>query len=107
MFLNPYSYIAGGVALLSVLGGLAFQNHQIHHYHVAYNSEVTHSAHLEDQINTMTLAQNTQTTSTQKEVTKVVQGPETVKTVIKQIHDAPEPKNCVTPTLPEDVENQL
>jgi hypothetical protein len=54
-------------------------------------------------IDEMTTKQNTQTSATEKEIIKVVKGPETVKTVIKTIHDAPEPANCATPPLPEEV----
>lgn len=101
--LNPYSYIGGAVIVAAIGGSLYYQSTQIHHFHKLYDNEHTLVIKQQVQIEGMTTKQNNQTGTTEREVIKVVKGPETVKTVIKMIHDAPEPAGCTTPALPEEV----
>jgi hypothetical protein len=47
----------------------------------------------------ITSAKDTQTKTSERTVTQVVQGQERVKTVVRTIHDAPNPPDCKTPGL--------
>jgi hypothetical protein len=102
---NTYSLIGGAVALLLVAGTIGYQNHQIHHYHKAFDNE--HSLFLQEHqlVVAMTTRQNEQYKTSEQNVIKVVQGPEQVKTIVKEIHDTPLPTGCNTPDFPQDVKD--
>jgi hypothetical protein len=104
--LYPYVLIAGGLAIAG-LGGVSFyQDHQIHYYHQAFNKEHDAFTLEHNLVVRMTDNQNRQTKTTEGVVTKVVQGPGTVKTktIIKEIHDTPV-VGCKTPEFPQDVKD--
>jgi len=58
-------------------------------------------------ISEMTNAQNNQTTQTEKVVTKIVKGPETVRTIVKEVQATPIPQACTTPDYPQDVKDSF
>lgn len=47
----------------------------------------------------ITAAKSAQKQTTDKNVAKVIEGQERVRTVVKTIHDAPNPPDCKTPAL--------
>lgn len=98
-----YKYIGGAVLALILIGSLYGLIANRNHWKSVATDRQEQVNILKARINDMTTKQNTQTTTTQKAVERVVLGPERVKTVVKTIHDAPEPANCATPPLPEDV----
>lgn len=102
-FLNPYSYIGGAIILAVIGGGFYYQDRQIHHWHTKYDTVQDENVRLSQKVKDMTTTQNTQTKKSEDNVTKIIQIPSRpeVKTIIKEIHDAPEPADCGTPTLPE------
>lgn len=106
---NPSSVyvrlIAGGVTVLLVIGYILYLRSQVHHYKKLYDEDQITVSLLNEKIKGMTTAQNTQTNKTEDNVVKVVKGPETVKTVVKTIREAPEPADCKTPPLPMEVLN--
>ena len=99
-----YAYLAGGVAVLGVIGGFYALDASKNHYKHLYQTDEAEIIRLEVQLNDMTVKQENQITTSGKNVVTVVQGPDRIKTVIKTIHDAPEPKDCGTPVLPEDIQ---
>lgn len=107
--LNPYTLIAGAVAVASITATIAYQNHEVHTWHLRYNTlniaDQKAIASKDAEIADMVNAQKNQTNITAGNVTKVVTVPGPVQTVVKTIHDAPEPPNCATPTLSEDDTN--
>lgn len=101
--------IAGGVLALSVVGGMVYQNHEIHHYHTMYdNLKVSDGKAIQmrdDTIAQLLNSQKSQTTTTTKNVATVVTVPGPVKTIVKTVHDAPLPANCGTPPIDEEAKN--
>lgn len=97
----------GGLGAIALcLAGMVYQDHQIHHFHLLFNAEHDNFTKEHQLVVGMTNRQNTQTAATEKVVTKVTQGPETVKTVVKEIHDAPVPADChKAPEFPQDVKD--
>jgi hypothetical protein len=113
---NPYVLAAGGVTVLGVAASLFLQSQQIHHYHKLYNcvnvGEDCAKSYkgdtlpsLRGQIKTMTDTQNNQTGKSDQTVIRVVQGPERVQSIIREIHDAPANGPCAAPVYKEDVTN--
>jgi hypothetical protein len=107
--LSPYAMIAGGVAVLGVLGGFYYEDRQVHHWHSQYDELHTADTkviqNLKDTIQNMVAAQAKQSDTTAKNVTKLVEVPGPTKTIVKTIHDAPLPANCGTPVLTEEDRN--
>jgi hypothetical protein len=66
---------------------------------VALKLERAHSAKLSAQLHAITSAQKQQKRTTERTVREVVEGQERVKTIVKTIHDAPNPEGCRTPGL--------
>lgn len=106
-FLNPYSYIGGAIILAGIGGSLYYQGTQIHKWHTKYDADEKTIVLQQAEINQMKNAQKNQTQNTENNVTKVVAVPGPVRTIVQHIHDAPEPANCVTPTLTEEDKNAL
>lgn len=104
-YLNPYTYIGVAVVLASISGGFYYQSRQIHHYHSLYDADEKKIAVLTDRINQMTTAQNNQTVTSERTVTKVIQAPAVIKTLIKTVHDTPEPVDCTPPKYSPEVLN--
>lgn len=76
----------------------------VQHFQLA--GERRHSAKVEAQLAKVTAqlqristARNDQRVVTQRTVAQVTQGQERVRTVVKAIHDAPNPPDCRTPAL--------
>jgi hypothetical protein len=76
--------------------------------HFTLAGERRHSAKVEAQLaksqaelQRITTARSHQKDISQHTVAQVIQGQERVKTVVKTIHDAPNPPDCRTPELPE------
>jgi hypothetical protein len=102
--MEPKLIIAGVIALLLIgsEGGLYLRGN---HYKFLYNADETKITQLNDKITSMTDKQSHQTVASGASVIKVIQGPKEIETVVKTIHDAPVPKDCGTPILPEEVKN--
>ena len=105
--LNPYTYIGGAVVLAALGGAFYYQDRQIHHFHTMFDNDHDNVTKLDTKIHQMTQTQNTQTTTTEGNIVKVVTVPGPVKTIVKEIHDAPEPANCGTPALSHGDKNAL
>lgn len=116
--LNPYTLLGGAVAALALVATLHYQSHEIHKYHSMLecvqdgkgcaNPKIVTVPGLQQKIRDMTTAQNNQTATTERVVTKVVQAPAQVvtKTIVKEIHDAPMPVDCKkSPEFPQDVKD--
>jgi hypothetical protein len=56
---------------------------------------------LKAQLHAITSAQKQQKRTTERTVREVVEGQERVKTIVRVIHDAPNPEGCRTPALDE------
>lgn len=91
--------------MLLVGGIFGLNADRVHWKHVAETRQVE-VIHLQDQINTMTSTQDTQTKTSTQTVTKVIQLPGTVSTVIKQV-DVPVPSDCSTPNYPQTVKDSF
>lgn len=52
-----------------------------------------------DALNRITTARNEQRRTSETTVTRVIQGQDRVRTIVKTIHDAPNPPDCKTPAL--------
>lgn len=104
-FLNPYYYLGAAIVLALIGGTFYYQDRQIHHYHTLFDNEHTKTIQLQDQLNVVLARQADQSTKTTQNVTKVVTVPGPVQTVVKTIHDAPEPVDCSTPPLSDEVKN--
>jgi hypothetical protein len=114
MGFNLYALAGGALILLGLGGTIAFQNGQIHHYHVhadciefgqgcPKNFKGDTLVSLRGTITAMTDAQNNQTGKSDANVIRVVQGPRELQTIIKEIHDAPVSGPCTPPKYKEDV----
>jgi hypothetical protein len=55
----------------------------------------------------VTSARNEQVKVSERTVTQVVRGQDSVRTIVKTIHDAPNPPDCRTPQLPEAAKRML
>lgn len=100
--LNPYSLIGGGVAVLAIAGSFYVQSTLIHKYHTMYDTDETTIVHLQDKIKGMTTAQNDQTSKSDQNIIRVIQGPKEVTQIIREIQAAPS-KPCAAPTYPQEV----
>jgi hypothetical protein len=103
----PYAWVGGGVAALALIGGFATLDASKNHYKRLYLDDETKIGVLHSQLDELTDTQNIQKTATDKTVTKVVQAPAQIVTVVKTIHDAPNPANCGTPVLPQNVKDLM
>src|SRR5690348_14938008 len=101
-FLNPYTYIGGAVVLASIGGGFYYQDRQIHHYHELFNKEHDNFVAEHTIVEQMKLTQRNQTKTTEKNIPAVVPNPKVV-TVIKQLKAEPNPADCATPTVPDEL----
>lgn len=107
---SPYVLIGIAAIVAGLFGTFKYQDSQIHHYHKLYDcvnagitcdrkDAVTVPA-LQAVISRMTMAQNTQTKTTEQRIqTKVVKVPGPVQTVVKTLQTAPKPADCGTPAL--------
>lgn len=103
--LNPYSYIAGAVALAAIGGTFYYQSTQIHHFHTQYDGDEVIIGQLKQRITDMTKTQNTQTGKSEQNVIKVVQGPKETQTIIREIAAAPLGAGCTSPTYSSEITN--
>jgi hypothetical protein len=76
--------------------------------HFTLAGERRHAAKVEAQLaksqaelQRITTARNEQKQTSERTVTQVLQGQDRVRTVVRTIHDAPNPPDCRTPELPE------
>ena len=104
---SPYAFIAGGVVVLAIAGGIAALDMDLRHYKKLYANDEVRIGVLQDRINGLTSTQNTQTGTSQQNVTKVITLPGKVQTVVKTIHDAPLPADCATPTLTQEAKDSF
>ena len=80
---------------LACMGLAAFA--LVQHFQLA--GERRHSAKLQAQLTKIEDAGKQQKRTTERTVREVVEGQERVKTIVKTIHDAPNPEGCATPGL--------
>jgi hypothetical protein len=113
---NPYALLAGGAAVLGVVFGYHVMDGKIHKYHTMYNcaefatdceknTKIVKVPELQADIVLMKRAQSNQIAASQKAVDKIVYLPAKTKTVIKEVHDTPVPKDCTSPEFPQDVKD--
>ena len=100
--LNPYFYIGAAVVLAAIGGTFYYQDRQIHHYHELFNKEHDNVVELHTVIKQMNVAQASQLKKTEKNVEAVKPRPEIV-TVIKRMKEEPNPADCATPPIPEEL----
>ena len=105
--LNPYMLIAGAAGMAALIGGYVYQGHEIHKYHKAFIADEKEIVTLQVKIEQMTLAQDIQNKVSGDNVVRVVHVPGKTLTIVKTIHDAPEPANCGTPTLTQEEQDSF
>jgi hypothetical protein len=106
--LSSGTLIAGAIAALIVVGSFFGVLEWGKHWKSIATTDQTTIVQLHDKIDGMTSRQNTQTVTSTQTVTKVVQGPATIKTVIKDV-DVPVNVEgpCNTPDYPQDVKDSF
>lgn len=105
-----FKILGGLTALALVFSVVQYVQHlrgTISHQQDTITAQEINIAGLKETIRQMTVAQKEQTDTSETTVVKVVQGPEKVHTIIKTIHDAPLPANCVTPPLTTEAKDML
>jgi hypothetical protein len=91
-----WQLVSIGLLLWSLL--LLYQRNDARHDRDSYRSQ---RDYWKGEVVRITSARDRQRSVTEKNVRVVEQGPERVRTVIKEIHDAPNPEGCRTPALDE------
>lgn len=104
---NPYVLIGVLVFLLSMAGVIGYQSHEIHKYHVMYETELKVEGAYKQQVIDMTTSQNTQSTKTQETVTKVVKVPVETQRIVTEVQKVTVPSECKTPDYPQDVKDSF
>jgi hypothetical protein len=100
LIIPPWVKIAVPLAILaSVIGGFWALDHSRDYWKADDQKHMQRIVELNQQISDMTTRQDVQHGISEKTVTKVVQGPERIKTIVQHIHDAPEGPDCTTPDL--------
>ena len=103
MFVLDWKIIAALAATLSVIG-LGFYVDGLQN---KVKSQRDTIVELRTTIRLLSAPKNTQIKVTERGVTKVIQGKDTVRTIIKEVNSLPEPPNCVTPPTSESVRNMM
>lgn len=75
------------------------QHFEIAHLRHTASSYKTQRDYYLSELQRITAAKDVQKKVSDRTVTKVVQGQERVRTIVKTIHDAPNPPDCKTPGL--------
>lgn len=98
-----YAMIAGGVAVLGILGGFYGQGRQIHQWHTAYLTDEKTIAVLKDRMVQREVADQEQINKTKSVVNTVVtEGPPRIISVVEHVAV---PTDCSTPKYPDEVKN--
>jgi hypothetical protein len=92
--LNPWQIACLGLALFALVQHFEIVSAR----HTAAKWQKQYEA-VKAQLDSVSSKRNEQKQTSEKTVTQVVQGQERVKTVVKTIHDAPNPPDCKTPGL--------
>jgi hypothetical protein len=95
--LNPYVYLGGAAAAALLILSFLGMSHQIHSWHVKYDTDEKTIAILQDRMTQMDVEAKKRQTDTATVVTRVVTQSE--PPVIKIIKEAPIPADCTTPAI--------
>ena len=102
---NPYAILGAVIAVGILIGAFIRIDNLRADYKKLSEERQEKIVLLEAQIKGMTTIQNHQTKTTEENVIKVIVPPEKTTTIVRNIREAPNPENCVTPVLEEEALN--